>query len=139
MLFADIITDENVFYEEHDGPNMVVGIIKRFLEERPDKTEFQSVWLFHFVRELTWYESFACITCHFIFSGIEKYAESQSEYDYVNTQHLFARVFDLWRHERKDNIRLELFRAMSTLFDKFCKFLLQNQLLTSKFKLPKTS
>ncbi|CAG5107456.1 Oidioi.mRNA.OKI2018_I69.chr1.g3333.t1.cds [Oikopleura dioica] len=105
LLFADIITDENVFYEEHDGPNMVVGIVKRFLEERPDKTEFQSVWLFHFVRELT--------------CGMEKYAESQSEYDYVNTQHLFARVFDLWRHERKDNIRMELFRAMSTLFDKF--------------------
>ena len=56
MLLADIIVDEAVFFEEQDGPNMVIGIVKRFMEERPDKTEFKAIWLFAFVREFIWYE-----------------------------------------------------------------------------------
>ncbi|CAG5096996.1 Oidioi.mRNA.OKI2018_I69.XSR.g14883.t1.cds [Oikopleura dioica] len=105
LLFADIITDEAIFYGEYYGPDMVIGIIKRFLKERPGKTEFQAAWLSQFVRELM--------------CGIEKYAESQSENEYLKTQRLLARVFDLWQDARSAKIRQELFRGVCALFDDF--------------------
>ncbi|CAG5094277.1 Oidioi.mRNA.OKI2018_I69.XSR.g13413.t1.cds [Oikopleura dioica] len=105
LLLADIITDEKVFYAEDYGPDVVIDIIKRFLRERPDETEFEAVWLSRFIKQLI--------------CGIEKYAESQSDDEYVKTQHLLARVFDLWYFDRSAEIRRGLFRAMWALFDDF--------------------
>ena len=54
-------------------------------------------------------------------SGLGQFCINVTENEFVRHTKIVSDVLELWRLERNDGLRLELYRTVATLFEQFCK------------------
>ncbi|CBY18702.1 unnamed protein product [Oikopleura dioica] len=104
LILGDILVDNAIFHEP-DGPSTIITIVKRFIRERSDKAKFESIWFFDFLKD--------------VLTGLGQFCINVTENEFVRHTKIVSDVLELWRLERNDGLRLELYRTVATLFEQF--------------------
>ncbi|CBY37703.1 unnamed protein product [Oikopleura dioica] len=104
LLLGDILVDNAIFHDP-DGPSTIITIVKRFIRERSDKAKFASIWFFDFLKD--------------VLTGLGQFCINVTENEFVRHTKIVSDVLELWRLERNDGLRLELYRTVATLFEQF--------------------